>query len=130
MPIQVNGATVVTGNPGSYAALDRTWKDGDTISLALPMDFRLTAYTGQERTVGQERFALEYGPILLALAGEVDEQGGARIPITEADLVRFLRPKPGQPLHFTISGDARHEYLPYWEVADQPFTCYPVIGYA
>jgi DUF1680 family protein len=130
MPIRVNGATVATGSAGSYAALDRTWKEGDTISFALPMDFRLTAYTGQERTVGQERFALEYGPILLALVGEVDEQGGARIPITEADLARFLQPKPGQPLHFTIAGDARHEYMPYWEVADQPFTCYPVMGYA
>jgi len=130
MPIRVNGATVATGSAGSYAALDRTWKEGDTISFALPMDFRLTAYTGQERTVGQERFALEYGPILLALVGETDEKGGARIPITEADLPRFLQPKPGRPLHFTIGGDDRHEYMPYWEVADQPFTCYPVMGYA
>jgi DUF1680 family protein len=130
MPIRVNGATVAAGSAGSYTTLDRTWKEGDTISFALPMDFRLTAYTGQERTVGQERFALEYGPILLALVGEVDEKGGARIPITEADLPRFLQPKPGQPLHFSIGGDDRHEYMPYWEVADQPFTCYPVMGYA
>jgi len=33
-------------------------------------------------------------------------------------------------LHFTVAGDATHEYMPYWEVADQPFTCYPVMGYA
>ena len=105
-------------------------KEGDTISFALPMGFRLTACTGQERAAGQERFALEYGPILMALVGEVDETGWARIPITEANLVRFLQPKPGQPLHFTIAGDARHECMPYWEVGDQPFTCCPAMGYA
>jgi DUF1680 family protein len=130
MPIRVNGVTTVTGRAGTYAALDRTWKSGDVVSFTLPMDFRLTAYTGEERVAGQERFALEYGPILLALAGEVDEKGDARIPITEADLVRFLQPKPGQPLHFAIAGDARYEYLPYWEIGDQPFTCYPVMSYA
>ena len=26
---------------------------------------------------------------------------------------------------FSMEGDAAHEYVPYWEVADQPFSCYP-----
>jgi len=130
MPIRVNGATVAIGRAGTYVALDRTWKDGDTISFTLPMDFRLTAYTGQERVAGQERFALEYGPILLALVGEVDAKGEARIPIAEADLTHFLQPKPGQLLHFAIAGHPQYEYMPYWEIGDQPFTCYPVMGYA
>lgn len=130
MPIRVNGATVATGRAGTYVALDRTWKDGDTISFTLPMDFRLTAYTGQERVAGQGRFALEYGPILLTLVGEVDPKGEARIPIAETDLTRFLQPKPGQLLHFAIAGHPQYEYIPYWEVAGQPFTCYPVLGYA
>ena len=43
-------------------------------------------------------------------------------------LIAQLRPKAGSPLHFTIAGDERHEYLPYWQVQDETFTCFPVIG--
>jgi hypothetical protein len=41
--------------------------------------------------------------------------------------VKRLKPKANEPLHFSIDGDATHEYLPYWEVADQVFTCYPIV---
>jgi len=36
-------------------------------------------------------------------------------------------PKVDEPLHFSIEGDAQYEYLPYWEVRQQVFTCFPVI---
>jgi hypothetical protein len=126
--IRVNGKTH-TGLK-ACATLDREWRDGDTISLTLPMGFRLSAYTGQERVPGQEQFALEYGPILMALVGDVDEKSGARLFMTEADLPKRLRPKPGAPLHFTIAGDPAHEYMPYFEISGQVFTCYPVMAYA
>ncbi len=128
MPILVNGTKVATGKPGSYAVLDRTWSDGDTITFRLPMAFKLTRYEGAERVAGQERYALEYGPILLAVVGSVDEKLGATLASSPANLVRQLVPKPGQPLHFTIAGDADHEYLPYWQVTNQVFTCYPVLS--
>jgi len=128
MPILVNGIKVATGKPGSYAVLDRTWADGDTITFSLPMAFKLTRYEGAERVAGQERYALEYGPILLAVVGSVDEKLGATLASSPGNLVKQLAPKPGQPLHFTIAGDAAHEYLPYWQVTDQVFTCYPVLS--
>jgi len=128
MPILVNGTPAATGKPGSYQTLDRTWSDGDTISFVLPVNFRLTQYLGLERVPGQERYALEYGPILLALVGPMDEKEGTRIASRPEDLVKQLKPKVGQPLHFSIDGDAEHEYMPYWEVTDQVFTCYPIIG--
>jgi DUF1680 family protein len=129
MAIRVSGAAAVTGRAGSYVTLDRAWKNGDAISFTLPMDFRMTRYTGVDRVAGQERYALEYGPILMALAGEVDEKGGATVPLAPADLPKRLRPKTGQPLHFAIDGDLRHEYLPYWQVvADRLFTCYPALA--
>ena len=129
MPIMVNGTPAATGKPGSYASLDRTWVDGDTIAFTLPMAFKLTKYEGEEKLAGQERYALEYGPILMAVVGQVDEKQGARIALAPGQLAKRLQPKPDQPLHFTILGDAAHEYMPYWQVApDQLFTCYPALG--
>jgi DUF1680 family protein len=127
--LRVNGGASVSGRAGSYATLDRTWKSGDTISLTLPMDFRMTRYTGVDQQPGQPRFALEYGPILMALIGAVDESGGAGLSSAAADLPKRLRPSAGQPLHFAIEGDPARQYLPYWQVAaDQLFTCYPVLA--
>jgi uncharacterized protein YkvS len=130
MPISVNGAVAVTGTPGSYAVISRTWKDGDTVAFTLPMDFKLTKYEGAEQIYGQERYALEFGPVLLAVVGPMDEQRGAHLALAPEEIVKHLKPKPDQPLHFTIEDDPLHEYIPYWEVTDQIFTCFPVIGVA
>jgi len=127
MPILVNGEQVAKGKPGTYAVLDRTWKDGDAITFALPMEFKLSHYEGEERVKGQEQFALEYGPILLAVVGPMDEKTGVRLAVHPKQLIGKLTPKPGAPLHFAIAGDAEHEYIPYFEVADQLFTCYPIL---
>ena len=127
IPILVNGNKVATGKPGSYAVIDRTWSSGDTITFTLPMAFKVTHYEGSDRVAGQEQYGLEYGPVLLALTGKVDEKLGATLAQSPENLVKQLVPKPGQPLHFSIAGDADHEYLPYWEVGSQNFTCYPVL---
>jgi DUF1680 family protein len=124
----VNGAKVATGKPGSYVVLDRMWNEGDTVTFTLPMEFKQSHYEGAERVAGQERYALEYGPILLALVGPMDEKQGATLAMKPDELVSKLKPQPGHPLHFSIDGDATHEYIPYWQVADQVFTCYPIVG--
>ena len=127
MPILVNGKPASQGRPGSYAMLDRIWSEGDTISFVLPMSFRLTRYAGQEKL--KDAYALEYGPILMALIGNVDEKQGAAIHARADDLPARLRAKAGQPLHFAIDGDEQHEYIPYWQVSlDQTFTCYPTMN--
>jgi DUF1680 family protein len=129
MAIRVNGSVAATGKAGTYVTLDRSWKQGDTVSFTLPMDFRLTRYAGVETVAGQEQYALEYGPILMALVGGVDDRGGALIPIAPEDLPKRLRAQAGQPLRFAIEGGLQgQEYMPYWQVvADQAFTCYPVM---
>ncbi len=128
MPILVNGNLAATGKPGTFVALDRTWKGGETIAFTLPMSFHLTHYDGAEALPGQERYALEYGPILMAVVGPMDEGQGAKFALRPADLLHRLTPIAGQPLHFAIAGDAPHQYIPYWQVGDEVFTCYPVIG--
>jgi uncharacterized protein len=122
--IEVNGKREAIGKPGTYARLEREWKDGDAIGLTLPMGFRMTRYGGQEK-IGNA-WALEYGPILMALTGDVDAQGGAAIAVRAEELTGRLRAGDGG-LEFRIEGDERHRYVPYWEVeVGQEFTCYPV----
>ena len=128
MPIRINGTPAASGKPGTYVTLERTWSGGDTITFRLPMDFKLTRYTGVDQIAGHERYALEYGPILLALMGSSDAKLVVRGGQRQEDLVKQLKPKPGQPLHFILDGDAAHEYMPYWEVPyKQSFTCYPIV---
>ncbi len=127
MPITVNGQQAAAGEPGSYAVLDRTWANGDTIAFCLPMDFRVTRYTGSEKIAGHERYALEYGPILLAVTGPLDKNLAVTIRQRPEDVKKWLKPKAGRPLCFAIDGDSAHEYMPYWQITDRTFCVYPVI---
>lgn len=67
--VQVNGKKVnVRQKPGSYIALNRTWSDGDIVSVTYPMS--LTLETTPDNC---DRGALMYGP--LVLAGELGTDG-------------------------------------------------------
>ena len=44
------------------------------------------------------------------------------------DLPRLLKPTAGGPLHFAIDGDAAHQFVPYWPITREVFTCYPAVG--
>jgi hypothetical protein len=127
--LHVNGQKTLTGQPGSYVALRRTWSDGDRITFSLPMGFRLTRYEGEAQIEGHERYAIEYGPMLLAVAGELGEGILAQIPQDPARVSHWLDPFGNRPLHFRAQGLDDHEIMPYLHLDDdQPFTCYPVIG--
>lgn len=127
--VLLNGAQIATGAPGTYLALSRAWQPGDRLSFTLPMPLRASRYQGLDGVPGFERWAVEYGPLLLGLAGPLDFMGRyARIPHDPARLAEWLEPVPGKPGHFTIAGKPGYEYLPYHEIAEQVFTCYPVVG--
>ena len=124
MSVMVNGKKIVTGNPGTYVTLDRKWKNGDAISFVVPMNFRMTRYEGAERDSNQERYALEYGPILLAYVNMKGNKEKMVNPTGPEKLIKSLNPVAGKPLHFTVNGNKDHEYMPYFEVQDEPFTCF------
>jgi hypothetical protein len=130
MQIGVNNEAAISGNPGSYLTLSRTWTTGDTIHFTLPMQLKLTRYTGLDKIEGHERFALEYGPILLALIGSSSAvlklPGGKR----HEEILDHIKQDPDRPLHFAIEGNPEFTYVPYWQVITEPFTCYPVIDLA
>ena len=155
MLIYLNGNLTAAGKPGTYQSLDRTWSDGDTINFTLPMDFRLSLYTGMDQADGDLRYALEYGPILMAVVAANEGDNGhsdsdkaaisardipystqvqldavvsdTRLPVTADDLTRRLKAIEKQPLHFAIEGDPHHKYMPYWQINEELFTCFPVL---
>jgi hypothetical protein len=53
--------------PGSFAALSRTWKDGDRIEIELPMPLRLEAVDANHPNL----VALVQGPVVLMAVAEM-----------------------------------------------------------
>lgn len=124
MSISINGEVQGEGVPGSYYTLGRQWKQGDKITFTLPAEFKVTKYEGKEPGFENDHYALEYGPILMAAVG-VKGKKILEINSNIESLVSKLQPVVGKPLHFTIKGDNQFEYWPYFEVQDEPFSCFP-----
>jgi uncharacterized protein len=128
MPIFVNDRLVATGTPGSYVTLNRAWLPDDTIKFELPMDFKLTRYAGTDKIAGYERYALEYGPILMALAGSASAVLKVIDGVNQEDILKQLYADPDDALRFQIKGNPDLAYIPYWKILNEPFTCYPCVS--
>jgi len=125
----LNGKLLATGIPGTYYQILRQWIRGDTIVLNLPISFRVTKYSGLTQISPYSRFAIEYGPILLAVTGPW-ESSTDTIILKGVDALRpeaWLMPLTDQPLHFTVEGQTGYRYLPYLEIVNEVFEVYPVI---
>ena len=120
--VLVNGQHSVTGTPGTYVTLARTWATGDTITFDIPIGLRLTKYTGFDRDPDHERYGLEYGPLLMSLVG------GTHVNLGPGSLIANLSPVSGSPLHFTIAGHPNLKYVPYVHIQDETFTSFPTLS--
>jgi len=129
MRVIVNDLDYALGTLGSYLSLKRTWLNGDTISFKLPIGFTLVKYTGLDQVEGNyDRYALMYGPILMALHGDLDGLGGVpQIAVTPDDLPNLLTPIKGKPLEYNVDGYPEYKYVPYWKIDTEPFTCFPIV---
>lgn len=126
MPVHINGEWAATGRCGSYITLEREWHDGDAITFTLPMALRAEPYAGVDQIPGYARFSVSYGPVLLAAvgSGEVRLRAAAGTP----DFVNRFHPLAGQPLHFSVENNPGIEFMPYWQIDQQAFTCFPGIA--
>ena len=127
--INVNGKELAQGSPGTYCPIRRTWKSGDTISYILPMELKVSRYQGLDMIEGHDRYAIQRGPILLGVVGALDfNDQTIQIVNDPADLEDWLTPVAGKPFHYKIKGKPDYEYYPYYEIQDQKYSCYPIIG--
>ena len=85
------------------------------VEFTLPFAWKLTRYEGAEQVEGCERYAYEYGPLLMAFKGQLDTDSHITIRQTAGDLPAALLPA-GQPLHFALSGQPEIELVPYLEI--------------
>jgi len=119
--ISVNGVPAATGSPGTYIPLTRIWHNGDTVSMDLPMKFRVHRYLGLEQHPEHDRYALSFGPVLMALVGAGD------LDLSPKELLAALRPVEDQPLHFAVRDHADCHYQPYWTLSEEEMTCFPTL---
>ena len=105
--------------------LDRKWKNGDTIELTVPTTFRFTRYKGADQLPGAIRYAIEYGPLLYAVTGTSKAifDDFAR----PEDIIASLEPVPGKPMQYKLRGHPGLVLIPYWQVSQEEFTCFPAL---
>jgi hypothetical protein len=142
MLVTVNGRKEpVAAAAGSYATVEREWKSGDIVEIALPMTLHIEATPDNPKVA-----AVLYGPIVLA--GDLGSEGLDKslrygpsvpplgklrtpaIPAFVGDRARMLgsiAPVAGSPLTFRTKGLAQpHDVtlVPFFKAADHRYTVY------
>jgi hypothetical protein len=125
--VSVNGAAQrIAATPGQYVRLDRQWRSGDRIQIAMPLSFRA------ERTIDDPSVqSIFYGPTLLAAqapaAGTTAESGLMNVSLYKhfrlaGDFGSGMTPVAGKPLHFHASGLT---WAPFFVADPQPGASQP-----
>ena len=137
-----NQALEATADPGSYLAIRRTWRDGDTVSIGLPMELRQEALPGDDSVA-----AVLYGPLVLAAdLGPGPADGPSKVihsgdtspanppspdplPKTFAeagiDPDKWVETQSKSELRFKVAGEgATHEVMPMYQIRDQRYAVY------
>ncbi|HEY3136735.1 MAG TPA: beta-L-arabinofuranosidase domain-containing protein [Blastocatellia bacterium] len=140
--VTVNGKKqTINARPGSYLAVEREWKNGDTVEVRLPMSLRMEAMPDDPKMI-----ALMYGPIVLA--GDLGREGLSKelqygpsappmqrlkqieIPVfigEVKDVLARVKPIAGAPLTFKTEGLGRPQdvtLLPFYKVFEPRYTVY------
>lgn len=148
LKIMVNGKAVLyTADPSSYVAINRLWKKGDVVQIALPMH-----HTIEHLPNLPEYIALMHGPVLLGaktgtegLKGLVADDSrwghiasGQRLPLDQAPIIvednltalsAKLKPVAGKPLTFTASNvtmvnPVKVVFEPFFSIHDARYMVY------
>ena len=148
LKVTVNGKPVaVTALPGSYLAINRKWKDGDKVTLQLPMQTKVEELPDKSNYI-----AVFHGPIVLAAKTDTTElkglfaddsrgghvASGRQFPITEMpmfvsdkkDIAASIRPVPGKALTFTAADVIyqekykKLELIPFFRLHDARYIIY------
>ena len=99
--------------PGTFLAIERTWREGDTLEITFPMALRYEAIAGET----PDRQALLYGPLLLvALSEKPVSMAG------EKSNIEITKQRNALPTFRTHDGAIT--FLPFYKVKDERYTTY------
>ena len=141
--VKINGRPLeAIADPGSYLAIRKVWRDGDSIEVSLPMALRQEPLHGDDSVA-----AALYGPLVLAAdLGAVPNDESYRIvhgrdtvpknlpaasPLPKAaapsdgDAQEWIQVESPSELRFTAAGpDAKSQLMPMYQIADQRYSVY------
>ena len=127
MTAKLNGQPLAfEGKPGSYVAIKRTWKDRDTLELAMPFTLRTEGFRDNPR-----KLAVMFGPLVLAaevpagktdtyILGEIEKIPSALKP--GGDSLTFT----GDKAVFRVAGEEPRDlvFRPYHQIHEKPLAVY------
>ncbi len=128
--VNVNGKSVkVKEKPGSFVAIRRKWKNGDSVGVKFPFTERLETMPDDPN-----RVALMYGPMVLAGdLGPVDDPNASDllyVPVLmteERNPEKWAGPVPEKVNTFGTKGVGRPkdvEFKPFFETHDRRYSVY------
>ena len=114
--LSVNGNRISEPvKPGTFAAIRRTWKDGDRVELELPMPLRLEAVDANHPNL----VALVRGPLVLFAVA--DAQPG----FDKAELLRAQLANNASGDSIATSADGKQTSMrPYMSIKDESYSTY------
>jgi len=119
--IRVNGAPVSALVTSGFAAIQRTWKDGDRIDVAMPMPLRLEAIDSDH----PETVALMRGPLTLLAITDQAPKVTRRQLLAASPLSGPGTDKPAWKVQ-TASGALR--LMPFTAITDERYTTYLTVS--
>ena len=113
--LTVNGKRVTEkAEPGTFAAIKRTWKDGDQVGLELPTPLRLEAVDAEHPT----QVALLRGPLVLFAIGD------AQPSFEKAELLRATAPNAQGDSTATSADGKAITMRPFMNIDQESYSTY------
>jgi len=128
--IQVNGSRKrITQQPGSFIAIEKTWKTGDKVDVIIPFSIRLETMPDDSN-----RVAVMFGPLVIAGdLGPVDDSSSrdamyVPVMMTEnRDPSSWIKPVEGKPNTFKTVNTGRPrdvEMKPFYTIFNRRYSIY------
>jgi DUF1680 family protein len=114
--LSVNGKRVSADvHPGTFAAIKRTWSDGDHVDLELPMPLRLEQVDGNHPNL----VALMRGPLVLFAAAD------SQPSFDKAELLRAQLPNNAAGDSLATAADGKRISMrPFMSIKDESYSTY------
>ena len=113
--LSVNGKRISDVQAGTFAAVKRTWKDGDQIELELPTPLRLERVDVQHPT----QMALLRGPLVLFAVAD------SQPSFDKAELLRAVEAKNAAGDSLATSSDGKQVSMrPFMSIGEENYSTY------